>query len=211
MPHSQQKSDSDKWIPFKNLWVISQKSSWIAREITHREAACVPQNKCVTLNEEVICFDWHRRKKNASRLSMHMKANVCLYMQPQRRGWKAAVSSPPCPPTQRPSHQVGGRQSTLIGQLRPPVRWKQRAHGFSQPKEEDDFHLLISPHQRTTAAVMSRGWFRTENYLDINSCAIIPPLMSLRREMLKRSAENLENREWVTVSSGGPSDPSASF
>ena len=63
MPHSQQKSDSDKWIPFKNLWVISQKSSWIAREITHREAACVPQNKCVTLNEEVICFDWHWRKK----------------------------------------------------------------------------------------------------------------------------------------------------
>ena len=63
MPHSQQKSDSDKWIPFKNLWVISQKSSWIAREITYREAACVPQNKCVTLNEEVICFDWHWRKK----------------------------------------------------------------------------------------------------------------------------------------------------
>ena len=126
---------------------------------------------------------------------MHMKANMCLYMQRQRRGWRAAVSSPPCPPTQRPSHQVGGWQSTLIGQLRPPVRWKQRAHGFSQPKEEDDFHLLISPHQRTPAAVMSRGWFITENYLDINSCAIILPLMSLRREILKG---------WLRIASESP-------
>lgn len=101
-----------------------------------------------------------------------MKASVCLYMQPQRQGWKAAVSSPPCPPTQRPSHQVGGWQSTLIGQLRPPVHWKQRAHGFPSQKKMISISS-ISPHKCTPAAVMSRGWFRTENYLDINSYAII--------------------------------------
>ncbi|KAK5903866.1 hypothetical protein CgunFtcFv8_007611 [Champsocephalus gunnari] len=74
-------------------------------------------------------------------------------MQPQRQGWKAAVSSPPCPPTQRPSHQVGGWQSTLIGQLRRPVHWKQREHGFPSQKEM----IPISPHKWAPAAVMSRG------------------------------------------------------
>lgn len=47
---------------------------------------------------------------------------MSLYMQPQKQGWKATASFPLRPPTQRPSHQVGGWQSTLIGQLMPPVR-----------------------------------------------------------------------------------------
>lgn len=86
----------------------------------------------------IICFDWHR---TVSYGLMHIKANVCLYMQPQRQDWKAAVSSPP---TQRPSHQVGGRQSTLIGQLRPPVHWKQREHGF--PSQKKMISISSSPH-----------------------------------------------------------------
>lgn len=67
------------------------------------------------------------------RANVYKSKNLSVYAT-QRQDWKAAVSSPSCPPTQRPSHQVGSWQSTLIGQLGPLVHWKQRRQGFASQK-----------------------------------------------------------------------------
>lgn len=64
------------------------------------------------------------------------------------------MSSPPCPPTQEPSHQVGGWQVHFYWPAENAYPVETARAQFFQPKD-DDFHLLISPHERTPATVMS--------------------------------------------------------
>lgn len=105
---------------------------------------------------------------------------------------------------QRPFHRVHPHRGLVTrwaaGSPLSLASWGRLSAGNSESSQKEDFHLLISPHNRNPAAAISRGWFKTENYLDINSYDIIMLLWWASSEGLKRW---LENRTWVIVSLGG--------
>lgn len=121
----------------------STHSQIAVKSIWHLITRCVQQSKCAKLRKPWKPISLPYMAWNCTKALCIWKWMCVCTCNPQRQGWEAAVSSPPCPPTQRPSHQVGGWQSTLIGQLRPPVHWKQQVHGFPSQKM---ISISSSPH-----------------------------------------------------------------
>lgn len=122
---------------------------------------------------------------------------MCVHVTTETR-LEAAESSPLFPPTRSPSHQVGGRQSTLIGQLRLPVPCKTVRSTVFQPPH---------PHLPTPAypcCDYQRPVPNRELPPDINSHAIILiPLWWAFAENLKqwlRISGNVSHCELVEAS-----------